>query len=121
MRYFYTKPEFFIRQHYGVTYRCNHKFYNECTLYLVEDKGIAVIQERFEPKLKARYFGPIDPWLADDIYKSEGFRDFFLKNAKPKDEDGLYPTIPVRRIMWALRIKPLKKEWWETNEFYRYP
>jgi len=31
-----------------------------------------------------------------------------------KSYNGLYPTITVRQLMWALKIKPLKKERWET-------
>ena len=28
--------------------------------------------------------------------------------------DGLYPTVTVRQIMWALKMKPIQKERWET-------
>ena len=28
--------------------------------------------------------------------------------------DGLYPTVTIRQIMWALKIKPIPKERWET-------
>ena len=38
----------------------------------------------------------------------------FPGNAKRKNKDGLYPTVTVRKLMWALRMKPLKKERWET-------
>ena len=28
--------------------------------------------------------------------------------------NGLYPTVTIRQIMWALKMKPIKKERWET-------
>ena len=28
--------------------------------------------------------------------------------------DGLYPTVTIRQIMWALKMKPIKRERWET-------
>ena len=28
--------------------------------------------------------------------------------------DNLYPTVSIRQLMWALKIKPIKKERWET-------
>ena len=31
-----------------------------------------------------------------------------------KCTDWLYPTVTIRQIMWALKMKPLKKERWET-------
>ena len=38
----------------------------------------------------------------------------FLHNAKRKNQNGEYPTVTVRQIMWALRMKPIKRERWET-------
>lgn len=29
-------------------------------------------------------------------------------------KDGLYPTVTVRQIMWALKMKPIPRERWET-------
>ena len=31
-----------------------------------------------------------------------------------EDTDELYPTVTVRQIMWALKMKPLNKNRWET-------
>ena len=28
--------------------------------------------------------------------------------------DGLDPTVTIRQIMWALKMKPIKRERWET-------
>lgn len=30
------------------------------------------------------------------------------------EQSGLYPTVNVRQLMWALRMKPMRKERWET-------
>lgn len=111
MKYFYEKPEDWIGA--GKYYRCDHPFYNSCTLFKIEGRGLAVIQERFNEKTKARWWSAVDPWLASDIYFASGFPDFFDKNAAPADENGLFPTVKVRKIMWELRLKPLKKEPWE--------
>ena len=53
--------------------------------------------------------------LAGDIYFSPGFLEFFEENAAEPDEIGLYPTVTARKIMWKLRMKPLKKEYWEEE------
>lgn len=37
-----------------------------------------------------------------------------LKTMKPGSEE-YFPTVTVRQLMWALRMKPLKKERWETS------
>lgn len=44
-----------------------------------------------------------------------GFMSFFEENAAEPDENGLYPTVTARKIMWKLRMKPLKKEYWEED------
>ena len=93
-------------------YECEHPLYDSCTLYLFDDKGLAVVQTRFNPEMKTIHYGPIDPWLADDIYAHERFRDIACKYAaKPKGD--IYPTIHVRKLMWELRMKPLKRQYWE--------
>ena len=83
-------------------------------LHIIFCKGLAVIQQRFNEKSRATFWGPIDPWLTDKIYLHKGFLEYFRENAKRKNKDGLYPTVTVRKLMWALRMKPLKKERWET-------
>lgn len=112
MRYHYQKPDFYA-QSYGKTYICDHPVYNRCTLFKEGDKGLAVIQQRFDPQRKVTYWSEIDPWLPDALYLHEGFREYFKNRAGPAI-DGLYPTVTIRQIMWALKMKPLKKERWET-------
>lgn len=112
MRYFIEKPEFYTRM-YGETYICDHPVYNRCTLYRAGDKGLAIVQQRFDPDIKSTYWTEIDAWLNDILYLQPGFRDFFDKYAA-MPENGLYPTVTIRQIMWKLRLKPLKRERWET-------
>ena len=33
---------------------------------------------------------------------------------RKKNQNGFYPTVTVRQLMWAIRMKPMKKERWET-------
>lgn len=112
MRYHFTKPEFYTNR-YGRTYICDHPVYRRCTLYAISGKGLAIIQQRYDPKTKMTWWSEIDPWLTDAIYLHGGFRKFFDDRAKPGKE-GLYPTVTVRQIMWALKMKPIPKERWET-------
>ena len=112
MRYHYKKPDLYFSM-YGDIYICNHPLYDRCTLYKIADKGLAVIQQRFDPKNKTTWWEEIDPWLTDEIYLHKDFRTYFETMAG-KEITGLYPTVTVRQIMWALKMKPLPKERWET-------
>lgn len=112
MRYHYDRPKIYLSM-YGSTYICDHPVYDKCTLYSIGDKGLAVIQQRFDKGTKKTWWGEIDPWLTDEIYLHDRFRDFFDKRAG-KPLNGLYPTVAVRQLMWALKIKPVKRERWET-------
>lgn len=113
MRYHYEKPSIYLSM-YGNTYSCSHPVYTNCTLFEIDGRGLAVIQQRYDPETKQSWWTEIDPWLTDDLYLHPGFRDFFNKRAG-KCTDGLYPTVTVRQIMWALKMKPLPKERWETT------
>lgn len=112
MRYHYELPKYYTHIT-GKTYICDHPVYDRCTLYLIGQRGLAVIQQRYDPETKNTTWTEIDPWLIDEIYVNHGFKRYFDKFASlPKN--GLYPTVPLRKIMWALRMKPLKKDIWET-------
>lgn len=96
-------------------YVCNHPVYNRCSLYSFDGKGLAVIKQYFDYDSKKTWWADImDSGLLMDIYYNPKFFEFFERYAKPKDKNGLYPTVTVRQIMWALRMKPLKKKRWET-------
>lgn len=114
MRY-YTEPAETYTSYYGQTYTCDHPVYQRATLYLENGIGLCVVQQRFNARTKATYWSRIDPWLVDAIYTQERFHGYFIEHAKKVDKDGLYPTVPIRKLMWALRMKPLKKERWETT------
>ncbi len=112
MRYFFNKPEIYLSL-YGTRYICDHPVYDSCTLYLIGNKGLAVIQQRFNTDTKATWWGELDPWLTDSLYLHPNFREYFEKRAG-ECTDGLYPTVTLRQIMWALKMKPIPKERWET-------
>lgn len=112
MRYHHQKPNYYISA-YGERYKCNHPVYSVCTLYKIGDKGLAVIQQRYDKRTKTTSWTDIDPWLTDELYINTRFKDFFDLRAGIC-VDGLYPTVSIRQIMWALKIKPIKKERWET-------
>lgn len=99
MRYYYEKPE-----HYTVTkaktVTTDDELYSQCTLYEVNGKGLKVVQLRFNSKLKVFFYGPIDDYLIDDIFSRNGFKELLTEPP--------YKTIDVRKLMWKLRMKPLK-------------
>lgn len=98
---------------YGTTYECDHPVYNTCTLFEMRNKGLAVIQQRYDRLTKQTWWGEIDPWLTDALYLHPKFEEFFEKRAKACT-DGLYPTVTIRQIMWALKLKPIARNRWET-------
>ena len=113
MRYHYERPSIYMSM-YGVIYTCDHPVYNVCTLFRIDNRGLAIIQQRFDNETKKTWWGEIDPWLNDTLYLHTRFREFFEERAG-LCTDGLYPTVTIRQIMWALKIKPLPKERWETT------
>lgn len=113
MRYHYEKPKVYFSM-YGKLYHCDHPVYNSCTLYKIGNRGLAVIQQRYDPLTKNTWWTNIDPWLTDDIYLHPAFKDFFDSRAGEIDDKNLYPTVTVRQIMWAMRMKPISKQPWET-------
>ena len=98
---------------YGHTYICDHPVYDSCTLYIIGDRGLSVIQQRYDPENKHTWWTEIDPWLNDELYLHPGFKKFFDDRSGPC-VNGLYPTVTIRQIMWALKIKPMLKSRWET-------
>lgn len=114
MRYHYVKPAAWSQNH-GQTYHCNHPLYNTCTLYTRGEVGLAVVQQRWSSKTKVAKLTAIDPWLVDPIYEAKGFKQYFRHHAKRPDQNGLYPTVDVRKCMYALRLKPIAK-----TEFERF-
>ena len=112
MRYHYEKPDLYLSK-YGRTYTCSHPVYDNCALYLIGNKGLAVIQQRFDATTKSTWWSEIDPWLTDPLYLHIKFKKFFDERAG-ECVNGLYPTVTIRQIMWALKMKSIKRERWET-------
>ena len=46
---------------YGIAYECNHPVYDVCTLYKIGNKGLCVIQQRFNNYTKSAFWSEIDP------------------------------------------------------------
>lgn len=112
MRYHYEKPTTYSTM-YGTTYTCNHPVYDRCTLFEIDNRGLAVIQQRFDENTKRTWWEELDPWLPDLLYLHPRFREFFNERAGTPTE-GLYPTVSIRQIMWGLKLKPIPRERWET-------
>ncbi len=112
MRYHFEKPSVYFSM-YGTTYACDHPVYDKCTLYCIGNKGLAVIQQRYDVATKRTWWGEIDPWLTDTLYLHEKFQDYFSERAG-ECIGSLYPTVTLRQIMWALKLKPVAKQRWET-------
>ena len=112
MRYYTEKPEYF-KPMFGSVYICDHIVYTRCTLFKIGDKGLAIIQQRYDKGTKQTRWTEIDPWLNNFLYLNVGFKEFFDKFAG-YCINGLYPTVTIRQIMWGLKMKPLKRNEWET-------
>ena len=82
---------------YADTYVCNHPVYKVCTLFKINEKGLAVIQQRYDPDTKTIYWSSIATWLAE-LYLHENI-EYFFNERVGKPIDGLYPTVTIRQIM----------------------
>lgn len=91
MRYHFTKPEIYISI-YGKRYICDHPVYNSCTLYEMDGKGLAVIQQRYDLDTKSTWWSEVDPWITDSLYLHPDFREYFGKRSGPCT-DGLYEEV----------------------------
>lgn len=112
MRYHYEKPKIYLSM-YGETYVCNHPVYSKCTLFRIGKKGLAVIQQKYDPSTKHTWWGEVESWLTDSLYLHPNFKSYFDERAG-ECKDDLYPTVSIRQMMWALKMKPLKRKRWET-------
>lgn len=112
MRYHHEKPSVYLSL-YGSTYICDHPVYDKCTLFEINGKGLSIIQQRYDAKTKQTSWGEIDPWLTDVLYLHPRFIEFF-NDRSGECTNGIYPTVTIRQIMWALKMKPIKRERWET-------
>lgn len=112
MRYHFKKPRLPSKL-FGERYICDHPIYNSCTLFKIGEKGLAVIQQRFNSKDKTTWWGEVDSDVIDSLYIHPEFKSFFDEHAS-NEKDGLFPTVTIRHLMWSLKMKPLPKNNWET-------
>ena len=112
VRYHYEKPIIYSTM-YGELHTCDHPVYDKCTLFKIGNRGLAFIQQRYDSDTKKTLWGEIDPWLTDALYLHPKFKEFFDERSG-ECVDGLYPTVTIRQNMWALKIKPVPRERWET-------
>lgn len=112
MRYHY-KPGVFRSGLKGETYICQNSIYRSCTLYREGEKGLGIIQQRYDPKSHSTWWTSIDSWLVDELYMNASFKDLFARYAA-KPTDRRYPVLTIRQAMWRLKLKPLPKQEWET-------
>ena len=80
MRYHFEKPAVSLSM-YGRRYICNHPVYDSCTLFEIDEKGLAVIQQRFDPKTKSTSWTEVDAYLTDVLYLHPKFKEFFDERA----------------------------------------
>lgn len=113
MKYHYKKPDITVAI-YGSRYSFGgkHPAYSYGTLFEDGGKGIIVVQQHVATTEKGKmcYWGEVDPDIANRIYLSPNFKKFFEENATAKN----YKIYQLRKLMWALRIKPLKRLDWEN-------
>ena len=118
MRYHHITENVIVSTHTDI-YRCDHPVYSKCSLFKRGEIGLAIIQQKFNPANKHTYWANASPDICEAIYAHPGFEDYFNSHASEPSND-IYPTVPVRKVMWALRMKPLKKERWETTFDHEY-
>ena len=101
MRYHYEKPPIYLSM-YGQRYCCDHPVYNHCTLFLVGERGLAVIQQRYDPETKHTFWAEVDEWLTDPLYLHPG-RDGYGRplphRDHPADHVGAEDEAPTQAAL----------------------
>ena len=52
--------------------------------------------------------------LKEKLKETEASASFLFDKHFGEGKDGLHPTVTIRQIMWALKMKPIPRERWET-------
>ena len=92
-----------------------HPAYNSYTLFYYNKKGLSVIRQYYNSRLKITWWGALDEELAEKIAKNEAFYGYFERLAGCSDEKGIYPTVTLRQVMRGIGVKASKKQAWETR------
>ena len=82
------------------------------TLYLEKGYGLEVARKIFDNNKKTCSYRYLERPLANAIKEHEQFEKLF-KRYSGKSEGGRYPFLDVRKLMWDLRMKPIKKDIFE--------
>lgn len=102
-----------VEAHIG---RASHPLYSRFTLFELDDKrGLAVVQLRFNEYQKSAFWAPVDTALSCSICTNDNLKDYLEEHAGEPDQNGVYPTVDVRKLMWAIKMKPLPKNAWEKG------
>lgn len=110
MKYFYQPQRQSVRVFGKPIVLEDHPIYRSGTLYLENGKGLIAVQKYFNSEWKSCYWDHVEYGIANDLYLAPGFFEFFQQNAMESD----YPIFELRKLMWILRMKPLRKEDWEN-------
>ena len=101
-------------------YQCTGKLMNviiQYTINVLYSKWVRKVWRLFNSDMirirKKTWLGDIDPWLTDSLYLHDKFLEFFEARSGESD-NGSYPTVTIRQMMWAMKMKPVKRERWET-------
>ena len=98
------------------TLTTDHPAYSCSTLFTIKNRGLSVIMQKYDERTKHTWWGPIDdPHLVQAIYYNPKFKEYFEQRSEERKDGNVYPTVTVRQLMWALRMKPLPKAAWETT------
>ena len=84
---------------YGRVYCCDHPVYHWCTLYEINNKGLAVIQQYYNEETKSTSWRPIFEYLQDELYLHPKFKEFFDKRAGEPDKNGQFKVISKIDLM----------------------
>lgn len=112
MRYHYQKPDIYLSM-YGELYICNHPVYDRCTLFTIGNKGLAVIQQRFSADTKKSHMDR-GRFMADRLFIFTSKIQGIFRQPIRRVYGRIIPTVTIRQIMWALKMKPIQRQRWET-------
>ena len=72
------------------------------------------IRNKYIRLYERTYWTEVDSWLTDSLYLHPKFKKFFDERAG-ECRDGLYPTVSIRQIMWALKMKPIQRQRYDID------